>query len=148
MNKHDGQPTSKPCAWLVDVDGTLALRRGRDPYDWRSAHTDAPNEPVVSLVRALERDPHLAAIIVISGRHEKARSITTRWLELQGIPFSELLMRADGDYRSDEIVKEDIYRNTVDPRFQVVGVLDDRDRVVQMWRRLGLVCLQVASGDF
>lgn len=132
----------------MDVDGTLALRRDRDPYDWRSAHADAPNKPVIGLVRALERDPQIAAIIVVSGRHERARSITTRWLELQGIPFNELLMRADGDYRSDEIVKEELFRNRVAPRFHVVGVLDDRDRVVQMWRRIGLVCLQVAPGDF
>ena len=148
MNKPDDPPLKKPSAWLVDVDGTLALRRDRDPYDWRSAHTDAPNKPVVGLVQALERDPQIAAIIVVSGRHEQARYITAKWLELHGIPFNKLLMRADGDYRSDEIVKEELFRNRVDPQFHVVGVLDDRDRVVQMWRRIGLVCLQVAPGDF
>jgi hypothetical protein len=30
----------------------------------------------------------------------------------------------------------------------VVGVLDDRNRVVRMWRGLGLLCCQVAPGAF
>ncbi len=77
-----------------------------------------------------------------------SEAITTHWLELHGIPFNELLMRADNDYRSDEIIKEELYFNSINPRFDVVGVLDDRDRVVQMWRRIGLACLQVAPGDF
>ena len=139
---------SRPTAWMVDVDGTLALIANRNPYDWRAAGDDPPNLAVVTASQALAAHPSVAAIIVISGREERARDITANWLQSEGIPCDLLLMRSNGDYRSDEIVKEELFRRHVEPSYFVAGVLDDRDRVVQMWRRLGLVCFQVAEGTF
>jgi len=52
------------------------------------------------------------------------------------------------DYRDDRIIKEEIYREKIAPVYNALFVLDDRDRVVAMWRDLGLTCLQVANGDF
>jgi hypothetical protein len=137
-----------PPAWIVDVDGTLALHCGRSPYDWRRARTDEPNRPVVVAVQALAAHPEVSAIIAISGREERAREITASWLAEFGVPCRELLMRADGDYRPDDVVKEEIFRQKIQHRYSVVGVIDDRDSVVQMWRRIGLVCFQVADGKF
>jgi hypothetical protein len=139
---------SLPVAWIVDIDGTLALHSSRDPYDWRRAHTDEPNLPVVLAVQALAAHPNVSAIIAISGREEKARGVTAAWLTECGVPYDELLMRADGDYRSDEVIKEEIYREQLQHRYSIAGVIDDRDRVVRMWRRIGLVCFQVAEGAF
>ena len=62
--------------------------------------------------------------------------------------YSDLFMRADGDYRADSIVKEEIYHDKIEPVYNVLLVLDDRDSVVKMWRSLGLTCLQVAEGNF
>ena len=53
-----------------------------------------------------------------------------------------------GNRLDDKIVKECLYRTHVEPRFNVKFVLDDRNRVVDMWRSLGLKCLQVAEGNF
>ncbi|KAB1900519.1 5'-hydroxyl kinase, partial [Micromonospora sp. AMSO31t] len=33
-------------------------------------------------------------------------------------------------------------------RYRVVGVFDDRQQVVRMWRSLDLTVFQVAEGDF
>lgn len=139
---------ARPIAWLVDVDGTLALHPHRNPYDWRKADADLPNMPVVTAVQALAAHSSVSAIIAISGRHEQARELTTRWLETQAVPYTELLMRPDGDDRADEVIKEELFRTRIQPRYFTAGVIDDRDRVVKMWRRLGLVCFQVAEGDF
>jgi hypothetical protein len=57
-------------------------------------------------------------------------------------------MRRSGDNRCDSIVKEEIYREHIEGKYNVLAVFDDRDRVVDMWRRLGLLCLQVYYGDF
>jgi hypothetical protein len=57
-------------------------------------------------------------------------------------------MRPSNDSRKDEVVKEELYRTHIEKRFNVRFVLDDRDRVVKLWRRLGLPCLQVADGGF
>jgi predicted kinase len=135
-----------PSAWLVDVDGTLALMSGRSPYDWTRVGEDEPNHPVVDLVRGLAGGGH--AIVVVSGRDGSCRAQTRDWLVRHGIPFDDLLMRAAGDQRKDSVVKREIFEAEIRPRWQVRGVLDDRQQVVAMWRAIGLTCAQVAPGDF
>lgn len=144
----DNDRTALPVAWLVDVDGTLALGPHRNPYQWQHADEDLVNLPVAMVVQALAAHPQVAAVIAISGRHEQARALTTNWLRRHGLPIGELLMRPDGDYRPDDVVKEELFRERVEPRYETAGVIDDRTRVVAMWRRLGLICFQVADGDF
>lgn len=139
---------SRPTAWIVDVDGTLALPTQRSPYDWRRAGDDLPNIPVIITIQSLAMHPSVDSILAISGREEKARTITEQWLSRFDIPCQELFMRANDDYRPDEIIKEEIYANQIRNRFDVAAVIDDRDRVVRMWRRNGLVCFQVDDGIF
>jgi predicted kinase len=40
-------------AWLVDVDGTLALMGDRGPFEWHRVGEDTPNLPVLELVSHL-----------------------------------------------------------------------------------------------
>lgn len=138
----------KPICWIVDVDGTLALLDGRDPYETVALGDDLPNQPVIQVVRALAHHPDVDAIVVVSGRQEHSRKVTLDWLEDHGIPFNELHMRPTGDNRPDQMIKEEILDVQLLPRYEVVGVLDDRQKVVDMWRRNGLTCFQVAPGDF
>ncbi len=133
---------------LVDIDGTLALRTGdRSPYDWDRVGEDEPNPPVIELVQII----HAAGrhrIILMSGRDERCRWQTEMWLHAQQVPFDELHMRAVKDNRKDSIVKEELYRQHVEGKFDVAWVVDDRRQVVEMWRSLGLTVLQCAEGDF
>jgi predicted kinase len=135
-----------PPAWIVDVDGTLALMSERSPYAWHRVGEDAPNPPVVELVRALRAAGN--AIVVVSGRDGVARAATLAWLDRHEIPNDVLLLRARGDTRRDNVVKREIFDRSIRHVWQVRGVLDDRDQVVRMWRGLGLTCAQVAPGDF
>lgn len=57
-------------------------------------------------------------------------------------------MRPEGDIRKDSIVKRELFEKYVRPYYNIEFVLDDRNQVVEMWRSLGLKCLQVAEGDF
>lgn len=142
-------------AWLVDIDGTLALRGDRSPYDWSRVGEDTPNKPVITVARALAAR---SSLIFMSGRMEQCRALTRMWLHGnvcdRGLPDDmcsryPLLMRKDGDNRPDQIVKRELYERHVVGLYEVEGVLDDRDRVVKMWREeLGLTCLQVAPGAF
>ena len=143
-----GGGAPKASAWIVDLDGTLALMGERGPFEWHRVGEDAPNPPVVMAVQALAAHPGVGAIIAVSGRDGSCRGQTVQWLDAQSVPFDELLMREPGDFRPDEIVKEEIYRDLIAKRYNVIGVLDDRNKVVAMWRRIGLVCFQVAEGDF
>lgn len=142
-------------AWLVDVDGTLALRRagGRGPYDFDRVSEDVPHDPVVRIVRALALLGD--QFIVLSGRLESCRTDTTLWLfrhVFDALPdgaFLRLLMRPNSrPYDKDVDVKRDMYEGHVRGRYSVHGVLDDRAQCVALWRELGLTCLAVGDGDF
>ena len=135
-------------AYLVDVDGTLAHKHpDRDIYDGSKAHLDTLNKDVARLVDTLSYEG--AKIIVMTGRSEDHRQVTADWLSAQDVCFDELYCRPSGDTRPDYIVKHELFQKHVAPKqYSILGVLDDRNSVVAMWRELGLTCFQVAEGNF
>ncbi|MER7164725.1 hypothetical protein ABT336_01425 [Micromonospora sp. NPDC000207] len=140
--------TSRTRAVLVDIDGTLALRGDRSPFDWGRVGEDLPNPAVVELVQTLAAAGR-HRIILLSGRDEVCRWQTELWLDAQRVPYDDLHLRPQRDNRKDSVVKAEMYRTLVRDRYEVAFVLDDRDQVVRMWRdEFGLTCLQVAEGDF
>lgn len=132
-------------AVIVDIDGTLCRMTGRSPYDYDRVHEDTPHEAVVELVQILA-DRYF--ILLVSGREDTCREQTNAWLGAHEVPSQALWMRPAGDYRDDREVKAEIYHREIEGSYDVAFVLDDRDKVVKMWRELGLVCLQVADGEF
>lgn len=139
-----GQVVGPMRAVVVDIDGTLALMNGRGPYDEDRVGEDLPNKPVIDVVNKLAEQYF---VIVVSGRHDSCKAITAKWLRENDITFDELLMRKTGDDRADWIIKYEIFDEHI-RKFDVVGVFDDRQRVVEMWRQLGLTVFQVAEGNF
>jgi hypothetical protein len=140
--------TQKP-AWIVDIDGTMTLGpHQRKPFHWALVGNDLPNLPVIAVVQALYWDNY--DIIFVSGRSEECRGLTEQWLSKHFGPGykHELHMRPEGDFRPDEIVKAEIFDRDIAPYANVRGVIDDRAKVVKMWRDKGLTCLQVAEGAF
>jgi predicted kinase len=136
-----------PPAVLVDIDGTVALMTTRGPYDWARVGEDAPNLAVIAAVRAMHAAGH--SIVFCSGRDAVCREETEAWLELfVGVPYEALYMRPEGDSRKDSIVKREIFDENIRDKWRIVGVFDDRQQVVRMWRGLGLTVFQVAEGDF
>ena len=134
-----------PAAVICDLDGTLALLNGRNPYDASTCEQDVLNPVVAGIIRSL---PDETRLVLVSGREERHRAQTERWLAAHGVAYDSLHMRETGDRRKDAVVKEEIFEERIRPNYHVRFVLDDRDQVVAMWRRLGLTCLQVAEGDF
>lgn len=134
-----------PIAVICDIDGTLAHRVDRSPYDYAKVSEDVKDEFVHFAFAKLAEN---ATRIIMSGREEWCRKDTESWLKDNGITYHHLYMRATGDQRSDTIVKLEMYERHVKGRYNVRCVLDDRNRVVEMWRDNGLKCLQVAEGDF
>lgn len=137
----------KRTAIMVDIDGTLAHMVDRSPYDPTKYHTDKVDEAIRRLVQ-FYRESGKYEIVVMSGRDDTYRGVTEKWLTDNEIFYDELHMRPADDKRQDAVVKKELYEKHIKPRFNVEFVLDDRNRVVEMWRKEGLVCLQVAEGDF
>jgi predicted kinase len=139
----EGVPT-----YLVDIDDTVALHGERSPYDWDAVGLDLPNEPVIRLLEALD-GTGLSQFVFLSGRPEKCREATEKWLsDHVGVEWGRLFMRDTGDGRPDNVVKMEIFDREIRERYNVVGVFDNRNKVVSMWRSLGLTVFQVADGDF
>ena len=134
-----------PDAIIVDVDGTLAIKGDRSPYDMSKVGNDLPNTPVIDTVHLWQKEKE---IIVFSGRDESALGSTVKWLGKQGIKFAEIHLRKVGDVRKDSIVKQEFFKLFIKDKYNVHFVLDDRQQVVDMWRGLGLTVFQVAEGDF
>lgn len=154
-------PTSP--LYIFDLDGTLALIEHRRhmlewdlPEKWRHFYAaciyDEPNIPVIE---TMDRLSLTADIWIFSGRSDEVREQTIAWLaehtsflreELEG-PM--LTMRAAGDHTGDDKLKEQWLHGMLEcDRERLVATFDDRDRVVEMWRRNGIACFQVAPGDF
>ena len=142
--------------YIFDLDGTLALIHHRRHFvegivkDWpkffAACVDDKPNVPIIKILRTLIE--HGADVWVWSGRSDEVRVQTVGWLYCWGY-YGEVKMRKSGDHQPDEQLKQTWYDelSTID-RARLVAVFDDRDRVVQMWRRNSVTCLQVAPGNF
>ncbi|MGP3689804.1 phosphatase domain-containing protein [Streptomyces sp. IBSNAI002] len=136
-----------PAAVMCDIDGTLALTGDRGPYDFSRCELDLLNEPVRHALDAFRRADG-DVIVLLSGRSEEHRPQTESWLRRHRVPYDELWMRAAGDTRRDDVVKAELFDAHVRDRYAVRVSLDDRDRVVAVWRRMGLPTWQVNYGDF
>lgn len=142
--EHDGE--SRQSAIIVDIDGTLAVMGDRSPYDWHRVDEDMVNESVAGFVKRAFGE-HF--VIIMSGRSDKAKDKTVKWLEDNNIPYDLLLMRKPEDYRPDYIIKSELYQEHVLNKLNVIAVFDDRDQVVHMWRKHhNLTVFQVDYGNF
>lgn len=145
----------KEWAIIVDIDGTLANIDHRrkfvenKPKDWNNFRKGILNDTLNTwCARIIQQMKTRYEIILCSGRMEDERIDTEKWLKDNDVRYSKLLMRKLGDYRNDSIIKAEIYENEIEPKYNVIFVIDDRKRVVDMWREKGLVCLQCAEGNF
>lgn len=152
---------------IFDIDGTLANLDHRlhyvksKPKNWNAFFAgiehDEPCEEIVEILWALmnitlaPNDPTSMfrhRIIICSGRGEEYREPTEKWLAHHSIQYNVLYMRPAGDSREDSIIKKELLEEMRKDGFNPVLAIDDRKRVVDMWRREGLLCLQCAEGDF
>lgn len=135
-----------PKAIIVDIDGTLAKMNGRSPFDWSRVGEDKVNEPVRTVLMAM-RKTHM--VIIFSGRDGVCRTETINWLNNNRIHYNKIFMREEGNNEKDAIIKRRLFDTHIAGKYEIEFVLDDRNQVVDMWRKdLGLTCLQVDYGDF
>jgi len=150
------QDSKLPHAIICDLDGTLAIHQNRSPFEYDKCETDLVNETVRQLLYRYDTgyyDEHGQDItlIFLSGREDSCRDKTLKWLDKEALFIEDsdlLLMRKTGDHRKDCIIKKEIFDREIRDKYYIDFVLDDRNQVVQMWRDLGLICLQVADGNF
>ena len=144
---YTAQDSTLPKAVICDLDGTLSLLNGRDPYDASSADEDLLNVPVARVLQMAKAQGY--KVILLSGREQLYREPTERFLSKYQIAYDLLLMRTTNDYRKDNIIKKELFQQEIAGKYFIEFLLDDRNQVVDMWRKdLQLPCFQVNYGDF
>tara|TARA_R110000737_G_C14621639_1_gene493348 strand:+ start:1712 stop:2140 length:429 start_codon:yes stop_codon:yes gene_type:complete len=134
---------------IFDFDGTICDLTHRlhhikgEKKDFDAFHAacvdDAPKPEIMNILGSLVNSQF--KIEIWSGRSDIVRDQSMTWLDRNGInPFLLTNMRQHGDYTPDDKLKRHWLRS-LDVRPNVV--FDDRQRVVDMWRKEGITCCQV-----
>ena len=135
----------KPACVICDIDGTIAEMGARGPFHWDQVHLDQPIYVIINLLRLLAP---VYPIILVSGHSDESMKLTLAWLQEHTVPYNAIYLRRANDFRKDAVIKQELYTAEIEPHYNVEFVLEDRNQTVEMWRSLGLVCLQVRPGDF
>ena len=150
--------------WFIfDLDGTLALMDERrkvsekenGKLDWdkffdpENIKLDEPNPPVIQTAQALAEAGYKIAIL--SGRSKRTQVATKMWLNKHNIPYHIIKMRPTSHpwkFMDDCKLKKYWLDKLFEDRDRLVAVFDDRQKVVDMWRKEGLTCMQVDPGEW
>lgn len=143
--------------WVIfDLDGTLCdvshrlyLIKREHPL-WEAFNeactSDIPRRRELELLKVMRKAGYKIALF--TGRSVAFQPETEEWLQYYGVKYDALQMRPSGDRRSDSVVKAEYLSKAGIKPEQVLFVVEDRDRVVKMWRDMGLLCLQNVNGAY
>ena len=150
--------------WVIfDLDGTLADIEARrklatkpnGKLDWdiffdpENIKLDQPNHAVIKMAQILAESGHMIAIF--SGRSKGTQFATKSWLNRHNVPYHVIKMRPTGRdwmFKPDDQLKQNWLDDLFPDKSKIVCVFDDRNKVVDMWRKNDLTCMQVAPGNF
>ena len=142
----------KPNVYLCDLDGTLCNVSHRRQYvatkpkNWDAWNAglvnDKPNLAVLGIITSLT---YYYPLIFVSGRSDDYRKQTEEWLEKYDISYNDLYMRKYKDHRDDAIVKGEI-ADEIEKEYNILGVFDDRKKVIDMWINRGIFVFDVGQG--
>lgn len=140
--------------WYYLDDVSYPKSRVKFKPDWKKffdeCHLDQPNIPIIKVLNCM-RSKHIVEIW--TGRHEKLREVTMSWLlncdpHISWPEHIKIKMRPDNDNTPDYQLKERWLDEALSEGKDIEMVFEDRSRVVEMYRRRGICCLQVANGDY
>jgi len=152
---------------LANIEHRLHHIRGPGRANWdgffEACVHDKPIWPVLAVIQSMIKSDHWVEIW--SGRSELVRPQTTEWLVAHGVlpydgsrtspdpkvdarlGYRRIRMREHRDNTPDHVLKERWF-DELAPEWRPEIVFDDRRRLVDMWRSKGIICAQVAPGEF
>lgn len=143
--------------FIFDLDGTICnvLHRRQyvatKPRNWdawnKGLVNDTPNRAVELVYKSLYASAEImnTDLFFVSGRSDDYRRETEKWLKEHGFAWDYLFMRKYKDNRDDAIVKGEI-ADEILKTHNILGVFDDRQRVVNMWIERGIWVFDVGQG--
>lgn len=138
---------------VFDLDGTCFDITHRVPLakaqQWEAFYAalqdDTPREAERLMATAWSMSG--GNIIYCTGRDAKYYDATVKQLMLHRFPHGDVLMRKDGDRRPDLIVKYELLSQFI-AFDKIAFVVEDRARVVEMWRGCGLTVMHCQPGAY
>lgn len=142
---------------VCDLDGTLCDLEHRLQYakgltkDWDKFFAGVPDDKLrqstLDILNEYRTKGH--PVIFVSARPERCRADTVEWL-VKHLPvdfeYQALFMRKDHDKRDDTEVKQQVFDTYFKGKYPIEVVIDDRPKVIRMWRSNGLEVIDVGSG--
>ena len=151
-------------AIIFDLDGTIANISHRVHYlkdyenpdgswnkkaNWSKFHNSISEDIVVEPIKFMLN--HLYSnfidIIILTGRNDSVKKNTVKWLRDNEVSYDHLIMRPKNDHRSDTVFKLEQLKK-LEKKFKIHFIVEDRNRVVKMWRDEGYICLQCKEVDY
>ena len=141
---------------VFDIDDTLFdssarshLYRGRDT-DWQQFYAmsinDTPIVESVALLKALYGSGH--TILLATGRHASARTVTIQKLRQHLIRYDKLYMRPDSDKISRNAqVKMMLLQQMHKDGYRPSAVFEDNSHSCEAWQQSGLTVYKVLNGS-
>lgn len=157
-----GWEDASKSALICDIDGTMCnidhrkhyVDKSKGKVNWNAFYkemkNDMPNGWCIELLKNFSKSNE-REIVYCSGRPSDYRDDTIQWL-IFNVPdevnSEYLFMRRRNDFRADNIIKEIILEFELKTRFKDLLFIDDRKRVVDMYRSHGYTVLQCDEGNF
>jgi uncharacterized HAD superfamily protein len=147
----------KKNCFCFDLDGTICNVNHRRQYvatkprNWESWNkgikNDVPNQAVELVYKSLYLNKGIMDfdLFFVSGRSDDYRPQTEEWLEVFDFKYDALYMRKYKDHRDDAVVKGEI-ADEIEKTHVILGVFDDRERVVKHWQSRGIWVFDVGQG--
>ena len=129
---------------ICDIDGTVANNDHRQHFlegkkDWDGFFSnlinDKPIHQIINKVKDLESQGNKIAFL--TGRPERYRAETKRWLDIYFSFEYLLLMRKDNDRRDKQKIKLEIFENnfTTD---QITICFENDLGLIELWKKIKL----------
>lgn len=140
------QNPNLPNCVIFDIDGTLAHKGNRNPYDWSKVGEDTVDKAVSNLYNLISNVQKNT--IICTGRDGICEKETKKWINLNLLWHpQEFHIRNQGDQRPDWVVKREMWED-ISTRYNILYMVDDRNQVVDYARSLGLKVFQVQDSNF
>jgi len=134
---------------ICDFDGTLVNIAPIANFvgDWDEFHPRTfdcpPNQAIIDFMALMEEHYE---VVVVTGKGDNFYPQMCDWVTKYCFAPDAILMRPVGNFMSDAELKPFLMEQEYGPDWEssVLFALEDRDKMVDAWRALGITCLQCA----
>ena len=120
------------------------VKRDYEKFE-KAAYLDTPIEPVCAIYRTMVADPD-TIVILLTGRTDGIKDDTEQALENHDLSgYDELFMKPKSQQHTPDVAIKKFLAGHIQKKYglPISMVFEDRGRVVNMWREMGIFVFDV-----